>query len=228
MSKFFFIGDSHTGALKQGADIIGIPNFGNALIPCSKWLNGDFSFTEDGNLTIADQVGEELLRKSCLDAGVNRLSDLKIPIVTTLPFLMERDLRAFNRRHTTNIYENSDKIFLSYSSFRASIISVRADVISFLEGLVNSGVEVHSITPPSRMLPSFETFALQDVVEAELSRIGVTVHRTRNWSTDHEGILLTRYCIEKEGDFVHANSEYGAEAISRLLSHAKFTRGFNF
>lgn len=218
MSKLFFFGDSHTGALTRGAQAIGLPHFGSATMRGTLWLNGAFEFSASGGLTIHEEQGTDLLNASLAAAGVKSLFELRVPVVTTLPYLPERDLISFAANHTISLDTEFNRVFVSAAAFRASVVQRRAKLFHMLGSLVDHGVSVNAVTPPSRIEPATVAFRLHDVVADELEQIGVKVQLTRDWSTDESGILLKQYETSKVGDSVHANNSYGADVILRLCA----------
>jgi hypothetical protein len=224
--EFLIIGDSHSSALRQAANQLGISCAGGFLVP-GRFMNDYFFRVRDGRFELLDTSSQwgsfasSKLERHLLEAGgADNFFDLKMPILSTIGFNTHNFVRFFNRENLTIEAENSGQ-FLSEATFGAAVKGARRGGLEFYRTLTAMGKTVYAVPSPHRF-PN-EAFGnifrnFERVMLKELSDMGVGIVDVRAETTDKASLLLPKYVTERPGDAQHGNAAYGAVVLQKFLA----------
>ena len=212
----FVLGCSHAGRLIKGAQVIGLIAAGGALMRGRLWDEGRFAVSDADGLAPHDAVASARLKAGLAEAGVARLTDLKVPIVTTLGFQFDPLLDELAERYTLVADPSDARDFLTRDAFDAFVLERRAALLGVIGWLVSLGGDVMLVSPPPRHFATEFAAAFEAVVIGAAAKLGARTHLTRDWSTDAQGGLRDQFAAQKEGDRVHGNTYFGACAMHRV------------
>ena len=213
----FVFGCSHAARLQKGAEVLGLAVAGGGMMRGRLWDEGRFAVSAAGDLVLEDETGAARLAAALAVAGVARIADLKVPVVTTLGFQFDVLLDAVAPGYAVAPpAPDDDRQFLPRDVFEAYVLERRAKLVGLVGWLVSHGLTVVAVTPPPRHPAAALAAACEEVAGVALERAGAEVHRTRDWALDASGGLDPVYAAQKDGDRVHGNGFFGACAMARV------------
>jgi hypothetical protein len=218
----FIIGDSHALAIKNAPQLSGIRLIGG-MLDGGRNVNLNFYSMKDGDFFFHKDEVEQIYRNFLRDAGVSRISELKMPVIC----LFGMNIHYLSREEVWlgfDIETNGDGRFLSRAVVSETIQNMIPGALQFYRELVEMGLKVYSALPPRRT-PTADTKSLphifrglEDVLLQEIGQLGVHVLDHRSWSIDEGGRLKPEYAHPDPQDDVHASEVFGLRLLEQLAS----------
>lgn len=219
---FLLLGDSHTGVIRDAAAARGLPVVGGP-IGIGRDLNRDFfDLSDDGDFVFRDPETEARYRAFLEAAGVNRIGQLRSPLVTTIGFNVARLMRPECWAAYTLEPTQPDKLFLSREAFQAAMGSAIEGSLAFYAHAKALSLRVFGVLSPQlpvRALPDL-FFAGQDAIIAHIERLGVELVDVRAEATGPD--RLQRAEFRHPDDPGHGNTAFGDLILDRLAALGAF------
>lgn len=214
LPDLLFFGDSHTIALEEGAQALGLNtaslNFGG-----SAWADGKFGWNEEGFNPRASVQGRRAIEALRERFGVQDVFSLGIPVVTTAGFHLGRLIRPFDW-HDHQVMGATDRSFasglvVSDAMIEDYVVHYRAAHLRLLKRIGRSAKLV-AIAPPE-LTPERNFWQVRDVVIRLMKRAGIEVFDPIEVLYGTREMLPAELIID---DGAHASAEYGTMAMRAL------------
>lgn len=215
-TEFYIIGDSHAGALAQGAKQLGCKFSGGPMMAGRNMID-PFCYAENDEFVIAED-------KPCLDRVRIELKPMLMsgcPVLSTVGFninwFAEMSLRGF----TVNT-SRGDRNYISREVFRRCALEFANGAIEFYKLLKKYNLDIYAVYSPQRIDLDYLEVAnrYDEIFAAEINELGVKLIDVRAATCDAHGCLKSEYSAAKGDDHLHANAAFGKIVIKEFLKKA--------
>lgn len=158
-------------------------------------------------------------RKFLSELEIARLSELRLPLVTTFGF----SVYLIADRENWRIYQARDGKFptgfLDSRIFADIVIALSRGAIDFYRDVLGMGVRVMAVMPPQRLLDSSDASVFmraQEIISEAICELGGEIIDIRSSTTDASGLQRPELCDQK--DPIHGNLAFGRLVLADLVS----------
>lgn len=222
------VGDSHAAIMINSAEDVGLqfkcpiaaaaPNFVGAGFVTDE--NGDVhfrisEFRKDEAFFGAEKT-ERFARKAAkLDVMFRHAFNWKLPIYANVGMTAVHFVGDLMAAAEAN---GQDGALISAKIARAAAKDYIADYLRFYETLVKHAPSVTCFFGPTRFRPENRHIwmAYDEVICADLTRIGVRILDLRREFGDEQLLLDPRYYKDPGDDFVHGNDKWGLDMVQAI------------
>lgn len=213
MGEVFIVGDSHALAIRDAFVASGWTVHGG-MMASGREFDHSFFDQVDGRITFHNEEADTMFSAALASAGVSRMVDLDMPVVTTMGFNSNRLARQ--------LYDSEGEDHLdawtrwSGAVMDAVVSSTKASVLEFCRWLPTK--RSYAVLSPQRMQPHLRDFVrrAEGIYAAKLAALGINIVDVRDKTVDENGILREEFCRQVGKDQTHANAAYGAIVMQRL------------
>lgn len=215
--SFLLLGDSNAGPIGKAAQARGLSACGGPL-GAGRDFNVDFLVARPGDVGFRDPEMDQRYRQALALAGVARLGEMSIPLVSTLGM----SVHFLASRPNWHCYQDDngefDAGFLQGALFESIIEEMSRHALAFHERVLAMGIRVLVVLPPQRV-PEFsnaEVFmAAQEVLIRRFRELGVELVDVREAANGEDGWQDPRFC--EIDDPLHGNLAFGELIVDALL-----------
>lgn len=212
--EILFLGDSHTIALDEGAQSLGLRTeavrFGG-----SGWSDGKFGWNADGFVPKGSPMGQRALEAVRERLGVRNVFSLGIPVVTTVGFHLGRLIRPFDWHDHAVPGRNPEQadhgLVVSDAMAEAYVTHFRKPHVKLLKRVMQQARVV--VMAPPQLEEDRNFWPVRALVTRIMRQAGIEVFDPNAVLFGEEKILPAHLITE---DRQHATSEYGALAMAAL------------
>ncbi len=211
--ELLILGDSHSIALKEGADLLGIR--AEALhFSGSQWHDLKFSYGTHGFEPRGVRAGVQQMRALREKLGVTDVFGMGIPVISTLGFHLGRLVPPFgwNDHRVFEPGKPMDSGLIASTRFAEDYVALyRARHIRTARRLARNAKLVIVAPPPAFDRPNYD--AIRGIVTRQLQAAGVTVYDPKDDLLPKGGTLPAELLMP---DGVHATAECGAMILQAM------------
>ncbi|KPA90280.1 MULTISPECIES: hypothetical protein [Pseudomonas] len=215
--SFLLLGDSNAGPIGKAAQARGLMACGGPL-GAGRDFNVDFLVAQPGDVGFRDTEMDQRYRQALELAGVARLEELSVPLVSTLGM----SVHFLASRPNWHCYQDEsgefDAGFLGGPLFESIIEEMSRYALAFYERVLGLGIRVLVVLPPQRV-PEFSDarvfIAAQEVLIRRLRELGVELIDVRDAANGEDGWQAPRFC--EIDDPLHGNLAFGELIVEALL-----------
>lgn len=225
----FLFGDSHMGALRTGAKIIGVRAGGGIVVPQSYIGRGAMKFDDKKCFTFREvkdfkdkkPIGlyQERFGQLLGAAGYGAVAEIDAPVITNFgcnAAIVVKALADFS------FDPSSPKRYMSRGLIKETLLDRMAEQIQIARWLHKHLPKVCFVFPPIGANVSREIWLhCEDVLSDIYRSIGAPVYSPVSWACGDgpDGWLLPEYQVERDGapDLVHGNAKFGARVMTDCL-----------
>ena len=213
MRDVFIIGDSHADALRNAFLSHGWRVHGGAL-HMGRIFEAPFFDVSEGHLSFHDELAQANFARALSSAGVARMADLQMPVLSTMGFNTNR---LAGRLWIKEGDKPSDEPpTWSQAVVEAVVDGARASLLEFYRHLP-IGCTYAVLSPQRARVAWLPTIAqIEDIFTRKLTNLGVHIVDVRRETTDSDGLLRSEFWRVDGKDHVHANEDYGHVVMRRL------------
>ncbi|WP_225920180.1 hypothetical protein [Pseudomonas vanderleydeniana] len=215
--SFLLLGDSNAGPIGKAAQARGLSVSGGPL-GAGRDFNVDFFVPQPADVAFRDPEMDQRYRQALERAGVTRLGELSMPLVSTLGM----SVHFLASRPNWQCYQDErgefDAGFLGGQLFESIIEEMSRHALAFHERVLAMGVRVLVVLPPQRV-PEFSDprvfIPAQTVLIRRLRELGVEWVDVREAANGEDGWQHPRFC--EIDDPLHGNLAFGDLVVDALL-----------
>ncbi|WP_026145608.1 hypothetical protein [Pseudomonas asplenii] len=215
--SFLLLGDSNAGPIGKAAQARGLTACGGPL-GAGRDFNVDFLVSRPGDVGFRDGDMDQRYRQALELAGVARLGELSVPLVSTLGM----SVHFLASRPNWHCYQDErgefDAGFLDGALFESIIEQMSRHALAFYERVLAMGVRVLVVLPPQRV-PEFSDprvfLPAQEVLIRRFRELGVELVDVRAAANGEDGWQHPRFC--EVDDPLHGNLAFGELIVEALL-----------
>lgn len=217
--SFLLLGDSNAGPIGKAAQARGLAVSGGPL-GAGRDFNVDFFVPMSGDVGFRDEEMEQRYRQALGSAGVNRLGELSVPLVSTLGMSVHFLASRPNWQCYQDDHGEFDAGFLGGALFESIIGEMSRHALAFYERALAMGLRVLVVLPPQRV-PEFSDARVflpaQQVLIRRFRELGVELVDVRKAANGEDGWQHPRFC--EVDDPLHGNLAFGELIVDALLGH---------
>jgi len=213
MRDVFIIGDSHADALRSAFLSHGWRVHGGAL-HMGRTFEAPFFDVSEGHLSFHDELAQANFARALSSAGVARMADLQMPVLSTMGFNTNR---LAGRLWIKDGDKPSDEPpTWSQAVVEAVVEGARASILEFYRRLPKG--RTFALLSPQRARTDLISTIVQveDIFARKLADLGVRIVDVRRETIDSDGVLRSEFWRVEENDHVHANEAYGSVVMRRF------------
>lgn len=212
--ELLILGDSHSIALKAGADMLGIR--AEALhFSGSRWHEVKFTYGANGFEPRGTKAGVNQMRALRERLGVEDVFGMGVPVISTMAFHLGRLVPPFGWEGHQIQDEDAPFIDTGLVASRAFALDYvqhyRLRHLRVAKRLARSTDLTIVAPPPAFDRPNYDS--MRAIISGLLTQAGVTVYDPREDLADTDG-MFTPDMLEADG--VHATAETGAKIIEAM------------
>lgn len=216
-AKVLIIGDSHTIALHDGCDALGI-GYHKVYGTGGAWFEGRYKFMQKRGLVSKPGPNRKKLLQLADEMGHSNIFDAGLPVIASFGFNFGKLLGALETwRHSIpdqkGCYDNDAEAVMSRGFAEEYVEALCGKNFRIIKNIARIA-DVTMVVPP-RADASHNRVQLTDIITQRMTDVGAKVFDPgRVFTKSRKKALPAKYLSE---DQIHGTSDYGQKIVEQLV-----------